>query len=80
MNEETNTISEEQVFHNKLSFEINQELIHLMKQIVELQQENALLKEFKKEHEIMKKILIEKGLWENLLNDDRFLEYLREEN
>ena len=47
---------------------------------VSLQQENAQLKEFKKEHEIMKKILIEKGLWETLLNDDRFLEYLREEN
>lgn len=45
-----------------------------------LEQENARLKEFKKEHEIMKKILIEKGLWETLLNDDRFLEYLREEN
>jgi hypothetical protein len=29
---------------------------------------------------LMKKILIEKGLWETLLNDDRFLEYLREEN
>ena len=51
------------------------------KQIIEeLEQENARLKEFKKEHEIMKKILIEKGLWETLLNDDRFLEYLREEN
>ena len=48
--------------------------------IKDLQQENARLKEFKKEHEIMKKILIEKGLWETLLNDDRFLEYLREEN
>lgn len=51
------------------------------KQIIEeLQRENARLKEFKKEHEIMKKILIEKGLWETLLNDDRFLEYLREES
>lgn len=51
------------------------------KQIIEeLQQENARLKEFKKEHDIMKKILIEKGLWETLLNDDRFLEHLREEN
>ena len=49
-------------------------------EIKQLQQENARLKEFKKEHEIMKKILIEKGLWETLLNDDRFLEYLREEN
>lgn len=45
MNEEINTISEEQVLHNKLSFEINQELIHLMKRIVELQQENARLKD-----------------------------------
>ena len=45
MNEEMNTISEEQILHNKLSFEINQELIHLMKRIVELQQENARLKE-----------------------------------
>ena len=80
MNEEMNTVSEEQILHNKLSFEINQELIHLMKRIVELQQENVRLKEFKKEHDIMKKILIEKGLWETLLNDDRFLEHLREEN
>lgn len=48
--------------------------------IYDLRKENARLKEFKKEHEIMKKILIEKGLWETLLNDDRFLEYLREEN
>ena len=45
VNEEINTISEEQVLHNKLSFEINQELIHLMKRIVELQQENARLKD-----------------------------------
>lgn len=45
VNEEINTISEEQVLHNKLSFEINQELVHLMKRIVELQQENARLKE-----------------------------------
>ena len=45
MNEKINTISEEQVLHNKLSFEINQELIHLMKRIIEIQQENAQLKE-----------------------------------
>lgn len=45
MNEEINTVSEEQILHNKLSFEINQELIHLMKRIVELQQENARLKD-----------------------------------
>ena len=43
MSEET--ISEEQVLHNKLSFEINQELIHLMKRIVEIQQENQQLKD-----------------------------------
>lgn len=45
MNKEINTVSEEQVLHNKLSFEINQELIHLMKQIVELQQQNQKYKE-----------------------------------
>ena len=45
MNEEINTVSEEQVLHNELSFEINQELIHLMKRIVELQKENARLKD-----------------------------------
>lgn len=43
MSEET--ISEEQVLHNKLKFEINQELIHLMNRILELQQENSQLKE-----------------------------------
>ena len=45
MNEEINTISEEQVLHNELSFEINQELIHLMKLIVEIQRVNKILKE-----------------------------------
>ena len=45
MNEEINTISEEQVLHNKLNFEINKELIHLMKRIVELQQQNKKYKE-----------------------------------
>lgn len=35
------------------------------------------LKEFKEEHKIMKQILIENGLWERLLNDDRFINYLR---
>ena len=39
------TVSEEQVLHNELSFEINQELIHLMKRIVEIQQENKKYKE-----------------------------------
>lgn len=45
------TISEEQVLHNELSFEINQELIHLMKRIVEIQQEKQQLKEIEKEHQ-----------------------------
>ena len=53
MNEEINTISEEQVLHNELSFEINQELIHLMKRIVELQQENTLLKDKLKDIKII---------------------------
>jgi hypothetical protein len=39
------TVSEEQVLHNELSFEINQELIHLMKRIVEIQRVNKQLKE-----------------------------------
>lgn len=38
------TVSEEQVLHNELSFEINQELIHLMKRIVEIQRVNKQLK------------------------------------
>ena len=38
-------MSEEQVLHNELSFEINQELIHLMKRIVEIQRVNQQLKE-----------------------------------
>ena len=45
VNEEINAISEEQVLHNELSFEINQELIHLMKLIVEIQRVNKILKE-----------------------------------
>ena len=39
------TVSEEQVLHNELSFEINQELIYLMKRIVEIQRVNQQLKE-----------------------------------
>ena len=44
------TVSEEQVLHNELSFEINQELIHLMKRIVEIQRVNQQLKEIKNEN------------------------------
>lgn len=57
MNEEINTISEEQVLHNKLSFEINQELIHLMKQIDELGQQ------CKKQKEVIDKIFSRITLW-----------------
>ena len=39
------TVSEEQVSHNELSFQINQELIHLMKRIIEIQRANKQLKE-----------------------------------
>ena len=53
MNEKINTISEEQVLHNELSFEINQELIHLMKRIIEIQQENARLKDKLKDIKII---------------------------
>lgn len=45
--------------------------------ITNLQQELIKFQEFKEEHKIMKQILIENGLWERLLNDDRFLKYLR---
>ena len=37
------------------------------------------LHDFKSEHDIMKKILIDHGLWEELLNNDEFLKYLRED-
>lgn len=37
------------------------------------------LEELKTEHKIMKRILIENGLWETLLNDDEFIEHLEED-
>lgn len=37
------------------------------------------LEEFKKEHKIMKRILVENNLWETLLNDDEFIEHLEYE-
>ena len=78
MNEEINKIINWiEMSYTRLNYKEELLLVNYTKQ---LQKENAQLKEFKKEHEIMKKILIEKGLWETLLNDDRFLEYLREEN
>ncbi len=50
--------------------------ISALKEIENLQQE---LQEIKKEHSIMKQFIYENGLWEKLLNDDRFIEYLRSE-
>ena len=35
--------------------------------------------EFIREHAIMKRIIVENGLWETLLNDAEFNEYMREE-
>lgn len=35
------------------------------------------LEEIRKEHNIMKQFIYEKGLWERFLNDNRFLEHLR---
>lgn len=36
------------------------------------------LEDYKAEHKIMKRILVENGLWEKFLNDDEFIEYLDE--
>lgn len=52
----------------------------IKKQFFAIERLNNELEEFEKfqeEHKIMKQILIENNLWETLLNDDRFLEYLR---
>lgn len=65
MKEEIDTVSEEQVLHNELRFEINQELIHLMKRIVELQQENQQLKD-----------RINKAI--EYIEDEAYLDYERE--
>lgn len=43
-------------------------------EIMNIQQE---LQEIKKEHGIMKEFIYENGLWEKFLNDDRFIEHLR---
>lgn len=74
MSEET--ISEEQVLHNELSFEINQELIHLMKRIVELQRANEQLREQLKElKHIMYVIRDDNGL-KHLWCKDMILDWL----
>lgn len=38
------------------------------------------LEDMKTEHKIMKRILVENGLWETLLNDSEFIEYLDKED
>ena len=37
------------------------------------------LEELKTEHKIMKRILVKNNLWETLLNDDEFIEHLKED-
>lgn len=61
-----------------LSSKDSQKLVDFMNyQDKEIERLNNELEEFKEEHKIMKQILIENNLWKTLLNDDRFLEYLR---
>lgn len=43
----------------------------------DIQSKIEQLNDFKQEHFVMKQILIENGLWETLLNDDRFIEHLK---
>lgn len=40
----------------------------------------AELEEFRKEHKIMARIIHDHGLWETFLNDDEFLEHLRDDD
>lgn len=40
---------------------------------------NKDILDMKTEHRIMKRIIQENGLWETLLNDKEFLEYLRKD-
>lgn len=42
-----------------------------------LEVENDELKEFKIEHGIMKRIIVQNGLWERFLNDDEFIKHLK---
>ena len=47
--------------------------------IMEFVRQRKDLHDISIEHKIMKRILIENNLWEKLLNDDEFLEFLRED-
>ena len=42
-----------------------------------IEKQLKVLEEIKQEHFIMEQIIVENGLWETLLNDDRFIEYLK---
>ena len=47
------------------------------------EEHNTTFKEWQdiiEEHKIMKQLIIENGLWERLLNDDRFLKHLRSDD
>lgn len=62
------------VNHNKVPIYFTQNQVKTILSYIEQ------LEEFKKEHLIMKQILIEHGLYETLLNDDRFIKYLKEDD
>lgn len=52
------------------------ESLRICVNLIEKQQKE--IEELKKEHKIMKRIIIDNGLWETLLNDDEFVNYLEE--
>lgn len=51
----------------------------LINLIVKQKDEINELYNMKKEHSIMKRLIVDNGLWEKLLNDDEFITYLRED-
>lgn len=70
----------EHIKYNELKQE-NEELKELCNKYEE--EHNTTFKEWLdiiEEHNIMKQLIIENGLWERLLNDDRFLKHLRSDN
>lgn len=73
------TVSEEQVLHNELSFEINQELIHLMKRIVEIQRVNQQLKDnWNKLKEYIRKNIIYDDVGMKILDPSPLEDYMQE--
>ena len=70
----------EHIKYNELKQE-NEELKELCDKYEE--EHNTTFKEWQdiiEEHKIMKQLIIENGLWERLLNDDRFLKHLRSDD